>query len=49
MQMFCLHLQYQGAGATGIAQFDDLNAIGGATGGNVATEDDLFLEPFHHY
>ena len=53
LQMFRLRLQYQGAGATGTAQygaqqFDNLNAFGGAAGtrGDVANEEGLFLEPF---
>lgn len=34
LQMFCLHLQYQGAGATGMGQFGrDPGAFGAIVGG----------------
>lgn len=51
LQMFRLRLQYQGAGATGAAQFDaqpfdNLNAFRGVAGSDVANEEGLFLEPF---
>ena len=51
LQMLRLRLQYQGVATAGIAQFgaqpfDDLNAFGGAAGGNVENENHLFLEPF---
>ena len=48
MQMLRLRLQYQGAGAAGAQQFDNLNAFGGATGNDVANEEALFLQPFRH-
>ena len=52
LQMFRLCLQYQGAGATGAAQFgaqpfDNLNVFGGAARSDVPNEEVLFLEPFH--
>jgi hypothetical protein len=53
-QMLRLHLQYQGAGAAGPAQFgaqqfDNLNAFGRAVGNDAANDDGLFLQPFRHH
>ena len=48
LQMFHLHLQYQGTGTTGTTQFGDLNAFGGAGGNDMANlGEGLFLLPFH--
>ena len=52
--MFCLYLQYQGAGTTGTAQFGaqqfglDLGAFERAVGSDMAnTGEQSFLSPFH--
>ena len=49
LQMLRLRLQYQGAGAVGAQQFDNLNVFGGAVGNDAANDDSLFLQPFRRH